>query len=135
MATVTITIEGRVGRPPCPLASPSAARSGDPGGGSKATRARATATATQAKLTRSELEAWFLHLVRAIELPQPVVNHILSAPDHPRLEVDFCWPQHHLIVELDGWDTYHTKAAFTHDRRKDAAPATIQHRLQALMHH
>jgi hypothetical protein len=117
--------------------------------GHRGTTPLTKATAREPKLTRSELEAWFLNLVRAIDLPEPLVNHILSAPDHPRLEVDLCWPQHHLIVELDRWDTHHTKAAFKADRRKDAAlqsigwrvlrftwheqPATIQHRLQALM--
>jgi hypothetical protein len=109
------------------------------------------ATAVEPKFTRSELEAWFLALVREIELPEPLVNETLSAPDHPRLEVDFCWPSQRLIVELDGWDTHHTRAAFEQDRRRDAAlqsagwrvlrftrrenRATIQRRLQALMHH
>jgi Protein of unknown function (DUF559)/Transcriptional regulator, AbiEi antitoxin len=109
------------------------------------------AIATEPKLTRSELEAWFLNLVREIELPEPWVNFALTAPDHPRLEVDFCWPSHRLIVELDGWETHRTRAAFEQDRRRDAAlqaigwrvlrftwrenPATIQRRLKALMHH
>jgi hypothetical protein len=111
----------------------------------------AQATAREPKLTRSELEAWFLNLIREIEFPEPLVNLTLTAPDHPRLEVDFCWPQHRLIVELDGWDTHRTRAAFEQDRRRDAAlqsagwrvlrftwrenRATIQRRLQALMHH
>jgi very-short-patch-repair endonuclease len=111
----------------------------------------AHATAREPKLTRSELEAWFLNLIREIELPEPAVNVTLTAPDHPRLEVDFCWPSHRLIVELDGWETHRTRAAFEDDRRRDAAlqaigwrvlrftwrenRATIQRRLQALMHH
>jgi hypothetical protein len=111
----------------------------------------AQATAQDPKFTRSELEAWFLNLVREIDLPEPLVNFTLTAPDHPRLEVDFCWPSQRLIVELDGWDTHHTRAAFEQDRRRDAAlqavgwrvlrftwrenRATIQRRLQALMHH
>ena len=100
------------------------------------------------KWTRSELEAWFLTLVREAGLPEPLVNFSLTAPDHPRLEVDFYWPTHHLIVELDGWDT-HRRAAFEQDRRRDAALTaagwrvlrftwhepreTIQRRLQALL--
>jgi very-short-patch-repair endonuclease len=71
------------------------------------------------------------------------------APDHPRLDPDFCWPTHHLIVETDGWDTHRTRAAFQDDRRRDAAltadgwrvvrftghepRATIQRRLRALL--
>jgi hypothetical protein len=77
------------------------------------------------------------------------VNFSLTAPDHPRLEVDFYWPTHHLIVELDGWETHRTRAAFEQDRRRDAALTaagwrvvrftwhepreTIQRRLQALL--
>jgi very-short-patch-repair endonuclease len=119
--------------------------------GHRGTTRLARATAQDPKFTRSDLEAWFLSLVREIDLPEPLVNFALTAPDHPRLEVDFCWPQPRLIVELDGWDTHHTRAAFEHDRRRDAAlqaagwrvlrftwrenRATIQRRLQALMHH
>jgi very-short-patch-repair endonuclease len=111
----------------------------------------AQATAREPKFTRSELEAWFLTLVRDAGLDEPEVNLTLTAPDHPRLEVDFCWPSHRLIVELDGWETHRTRAAFEADRAKDAAlqaagwrvlrfthrtpPATIQRRLQPFMHH
>jgi very-short-patch-repair endonuclease len=101
------------------------------------------------KWTRSELEAWVLALVRDAGLPEPRVNESLAAPDHPHLVPDFYWPTHHLIVELDGWDTHHTRAAFEADRRRDAAlqadgwrvvrftwhepRATIQRRLQGLL--
>jgi hypothetical protein len=101
------------------------------------------------KWTRSELEAWFLTLVRDAGLPEPLVNFSLIAPDHPRLEVDFYWPTHHLVIELDGWETHHTRAAFESDRARDAAlqaagrrvvrftwhepRETIQRRLQALL--
>jgi very-short-patch-repair endonuclease len=101
------------------------------------------------KWTRSELEAWFLEVLRDASLPEPLVNFSLTAPDHSRFEVDFYWPTHHLIVELDGWDTHRTRAAFEQDRRRDAALTaagwrvvrftwhepreTIQRRLQALL--
>jgi hypothetical protein len=62
-----------------------------------------------------------MKLVRAAALPEPLVNLSLAAPDHPRLEVDFCWPSHHLIVETDGWESHRTRAAFEADRRRDAA--------------
>jgi Protein of unknown function (DUF559) len=118
--------------------------------GHRGTGALAQATSREEpKWTRSELEAWFLALVRDAGLPEPSVNQSLTAPDHPRLEVDFYWPTHHLIVELDGWDTHHTRAAFEADRRRDAAltvagckvlrftwrtdAETVQHRLQALL--
>jgi hypothetical protein len=73
------------------------------------------------KWTRNDYEASFLALVRDAGLPEPLVNLPLTAPDHPRLEVDLCWPTHRLIVELDGWETHRTRAAFEADRRRDAA--------------
>jgi very-short-patch-repair endonuclease len=107
------------------------------------------ATAREPKLTRSDWEARLLKLVRDAALPEPLVNLSLAAPDHPRLEVDFCWPSHHLIVETDGWESHRTRAAFEADRRRDAAltatgyrvvrftwrtpDATIVRRLQALL--
>jgi uncharacterized protein DUF559/putative AbiEi antitoxin of type IV toxin-antitoxin system len=82
----------------------------------------AAATAREdPKWTRSEYEAWFLALVREAGLPEPLVNFSLTAPDHPRLEVDFYWPTHRLIVETDGWETHRTRAAFEADRARDAA--------------
>jgi predicted transcriptional regulator of viral defense system len=112
--------------------------------------ALARATAIEPQLTRSELEARFLKLVRDAGMPEPMTNLVLAAPDNPRLEVDACWPAHHLIVELDGWETHRTRAAFEADRRRDAAlqaagwrvlrftlsaEETIVRRLQALLHH
>jgi predicted transcriptional regulator of viral defense system len=120
--------------------------------GHRGTGALADATSREdPKWTRSELEAWFLSLVREAGLPEPLVNESLTAPDHPPLvpDSDFYWPTHHLIVELDGWDTHRTRAAFEQDRRRDAALTaagwrvvrftwhepreTIQRRLQALL--
>jgi Protein of unknown function (DUF559) len=120
--------------------------------GHRGTGALARATARHdPKWTSNDYEAWFLRLVREAGLPEPMVNATLTAPDHPRLEPDFCWPAHRLIVETDGWDTHRTRAAFEADRRRDAAltahgwrvlrftwhepRATIQRRLQALLHH
>jgi hypothetical protein len=91
--------------------------------------ALAQATTSEPAWTRSEAEARFLDLVREATLPEPLVNLTLAAPDHPRLEVDFCWPTHRLIVELDGWETHRTRAAFEHDRRKDAALNAAGHRV------
>jgi very-short-patch-repair endonuclease len=79
------------------------------------------ATAQEPKLTRSEAEARFLALVRDAGLREPLANFSLIAPDHPRLEVDFYWPSYRLIVEIDGWETHGTRAAFEADRRRDAA--------------
>jgi very-short-patch-repair endonuclease len=70
-----------------------------------------------------------LSLVRQAGLPEPLANFILDAPDHPRLEVDFYFPTHDLVVETDGWETHKTKAAFHSDRRKDAALTSAGHRV------
>jgi putative AbiEi antitoxin of type IV toxin-antitoxin system/uncharacterized protein DUF559 len=120
--------------------------------GHRGTGALAAATSREdPKWTANDYEAWFLALVREAGLPEPVVNASLAAPDHPPLKPDFCWPTHHLIVETDGWETHRTRAAFEQDRRRDAAltaagwrvvrftwhepRATIQRRLEALLHH
>jgi predicted transcriptional regulator of viral defense system len=107
------------------------------------------ATAQEPKLTRSELEARFLALVRDAGLPEPLTNFLLAAPDHPRLEVDLYWPTHRVIVELDGYETHRTRHAFEQDRARDAAltaagykivrftwrtaDAVVRNRLQALL--
>lgn len=68
-----------------------------------------------APLTRSDLERAFLSLCRRHRLPAPRVN----ARVHGR-EVDFSWPAHRLIVEVDGFRYHGTRAAFERDRARDA---------------
>ena len=89
--------------------------------GHRGKAALARATAREPKLTRSELEAIFLSLVRQAGLPEPEANLPLAAHDHPRLEPDFYWPTYRLVVETDGWETHRTRSAFRRDRRRDAA--------------
>jgi very-short-patch-repair endonuclease len=89
--------------------------------GHRGRAALARATAREPRLTRSELEAIFLRLVRQAGLPEPQSNLPLAALDHPRLEPDFYWPTHRLVVETDGWETHGTHAAFQTDRRRDAS--------------
>ena len=83
---------------------------------------------TQA-LTRSELERRFLELLHRAGLPPPLVNASLDAQDHGRLEVDFHWPGHRLIVETDGFEAHGTPTAFTTDRRRDAALTAAGYRV------
>jgi hypothetical protein len=71
--------------------------------GHRGRAALARAVRGEPKLTRSELEAKFLGLVRRAGLPEPDANTSLDAPDHPGLEVDFYWPAQRLVVETDGW--------------------------------
>jgi very-short-patch-repair endonuclease len=66
--------------------------------------------------TRSEVEALLLQLCIDSGLPRPQVNHY----DNGR-EVDFRWPRHRLIVEVDGWQYHRSRRAFVTDRARDRA--------------
>jgi very-short-patch-repair endonuclease len=65
--------------------------------------------------TRSAAERKFLNLVRAARLPEPRVNVMVEGH-----EVDFLWPRHRLIVEIDGAAYHSDRAAFERDRLRDA---------------
>jgi len=64
--------------------------------------------------TRSELERRFLELVKGAGLPSPSMN--ASIAGH---EVDALWLEEGLVVELDGYESHRTRAAFERDRRRD----------------
>jgi very-short-patch-repair endonuclease len=81
----------------------------------------ARATAREPKLTRSDWEIRMLKLIRDHGLPEPLVNHPLTAPDHGHCEVDFYWPKQRLIVETDSWSAHGSKTAYEQDRARDAA--------------
>jgi hypothetical protein len=66
-------------------------------------------------LTRSELEERFLALCRAHNVPVPEVNEPIGP-----YEVDFLWRAGRLIAETDGRESHGTRAAFEHDRARDA---------------
>jgi uncharacterized protein DUF559/putative AbiEi antitoxin of type IV toxin-antitoxin system len=65
--------------------------------------------------TDSPLEDAFLALCDAHGIPRPLVQPIIEG-----YRVDFCWPEHRLVVETDGFEHHGTRAAFTRDRAKDA---------------
>jgi very-short-patch-repair endonuclease len=65
--------------------------------------------------TRSAAERMFLALVRSAGLPEPLVNAMVEGH-----EVDFLWPRHRLIVEIDGAAYHSDRAAFERDRLRDA---------------
>lgn len=78
-------------------------------------RLRPLLETAQAEPTRSVLEDTFLQLLQRYGLPTPQINvHVAG------YRVDAFFAAHRLIVELDGWATHRTKAAFTSDRRQDA---------------
>jgi very-short-patch-repair endonuclease len=69
----------------------------------------------QREPTRSELEDAFLALVRRYDLPVPEINvHVAG------YRVDALFPDHSLVVELDGWGSHKSRYAFNRDRRQDA---------------
>ncbi len=63
--------------------------------------------------TQSELERRFLELIRSAQLPEPLTN--VPVAGHV---VDFFWPEHRLIVEVDGYAWHHSKRSFEADRSK-----------------
>ncbi len=65
--------------------------------------------------TRSEFEQAFLVFCRAHQLPTPLVNTHVAGH-----EVDAFFPEHGLIVELDGWEFHRDRHAFEADRNRDA---------------
>ena len=68
--------------------------------------------------TRSELEDRFLAFVDRAGLPRPEVNAALQLADG-WIEADCLWRAPRLVVELDGYTSHATRAAFDHDRARD----------------
>ena len=60
--------------------------------------------------TRSRAELLFLELVRTAGLPRPATNTFVAGH-----EVDAYWARERFVVEVDGWDTHRTRAAFEAD--------------------
>ncbi|HEX3615031.1 MAG TPA: type IV toxin-antitoxin system AbiEi family antitoxin domain-containing protein, partial [Solirubrobacteraceae bacterium] len=70
----------------------------------------------QPEPTRSGLEDMFLPLLRKHGLPTPEINVQVVG-----YRVDAYFPEHCLIVELDGWKHHRTRERFLEDRRQDFA--------------
>jgi very-short-patch-repair endonuclease len=68
----------------------------------------------QEEPTRSVLEDRFLPLLRKHGLPTPRINIDIAG-----VRIDAHFPDHALIVELDGWGTHRFKNKFLSDRRQD----------------
>ena len=65
--------------------------------------------------TNSGFEDDFLPFLAKYGLPTPLINHPLNGD-----EVDTYFPDHNLIVELDGWEFHKDRHAFETDRERDA---------------
>jgi len=68
-----------------------------------------------AEPTRSELERALRPALKTAGLPRPVLGAELLG-----YTVDFFWPDHHLVVETDGWASHGHRRAFESDRARDA---------------
>jgi very-short-patch-repair endonuclease len=68
-----------------------------------------------AVVTRSRPERLLRRLIRQTDLPSPHTNVRIG-----KWEVDFIWPEHLLIVEVDALSTHTSPFHFERDRRKDA---------------
>lgn len=81
--------------------------------------------------TRSPLENRFAEFYREhlVALSVPLTN--VSILDH---EVDAYWPAHRLVVEMDSWEFHAHRAAFEHDRARDAAMQAEGYRVIRLTH-
>jgi very-short-patch-repair endonuclease len=78
---------------------------------------RAAPVAKKGKL-KSPLEAKVLPLLVRRDLPAPLLNAPIKIPNG-RIEVDFLWPEHRLVVEADSRDFHGTDLAFERDRWRD----------------
>jgi very-short-patch-repair endonuclease len=67
---------------------------------------------------RSDLESDFLAVCRAHGIQTPETNVLLLGHT-----VDFLWREERLVVETDGWEYHHDRAAVRRDHRRDAALA------------
>ncbi|HEY1712787.1 MAG TPA: type IV toxin-antitoxin system AbiEi family antitoxin domain-containing protein [Solirubrobacteraceae bacterium] len=65
--------------------------------------------------TNSSFEDDFLAFIAKYHLPTPLINHPLNGTT-----VDAYFPEHNLIVELDGWRYHKDRHAFETDRERDA---------------
>jgi very-short-patch-repair endonuclease len=76
----------------------------------------------QSQFTRSAGERRLLRLCREHGLPSPKANVWVAGH-----EIDLCWPDARLAVELDGRAVHGTTRAFNDDRRRDRALRGVRH--------
>jgi very-short-patch-repair endonuclease len=81
---------------------------------------RVLATWRPEPFTRAKSERLFLAICKRHDLPRPRVNTWIGEQ-----EVDFYWPDHKLVVEVDGGETHNTRRAFLEDRRRDRRLAVM----------
>ena len=85
-----------------------------PRAGTRALRALLSDNASG--FTRSKAERILRGLLRSANLPLPRFNARVAG-----YEVDAFWPEHRLVIEVDGYAYHGHRAQFERDRRKDLA--------------
>jgi very-short-patch-repair endonuclease len=68
--------------------------------------------------TKTPLERRFLGLCARAEVTRPAINQWMPVGGE-EMECDFVWNAERVVVEVDGWETHRTRAAFENDRRRD----------------
>jgi very-short-patch-repair endonuclease/predicted transcriptional regulator of viral defense system len=81
--------------------------------GTKTVRAALQKRSEGATLTRSDLEDLFITFADKVGLRRPETNVLIEG-----ILVDCVWRRERVIIELDGWETHKTRAAFERDREK-----------------
>lgn len=69
----------------------------------------------EAPWTQSGLERLLLEGIRAAGLPEPQCNVPVDG-----FVVDYYWPDHELVVEVDSYGFHRSRRSFEDDRRRDA---------------
>ena len=77
-----------------------------------------------AGVTHSELEDRFAALCATADLPPRRTNHVVDLGNR-LITVDVLFPDHGVVVELDGERYHRTRATFHTDRERDAALAAL----------
>jgi very-short-patch-repair endonuclease len=63
--------------------------------------------------TKSDLEELLIRFADRAGLERPETNVVIEG-----IEVDCVWRRQRVIIEIDGWETHKTRAAFERDREK-----------------
>ncbi|MEX2447829.1 MAG: type IV toxin-antitoxin system AbiEi family antitoxin domain-containing protein [Solirubrobacterales bacterium] len=74
---------------------------------------RALSLYREPAFTRSDLELRFRALIRGSDLPQPAANVFVEG-----YELDAYWEPQRFAVELDGFESHRSRAAFEEDRER-----------------
>lgn len=83
----------------------------------------------------SPLETRFAQFVRGQKLPEPVRQLEMELPNGRKIRLDFAWPDHKVVVEVDGRRYHSGGRAFQLDREKSNALALKGWTLVRITHH